>query len=169
MSLPTHGDLKHLAARPVNHEFLAGLEVFDDKDTSMPGGFVITDKDPDPRVKVAATKRQIDFVRHVATLYHRPTKTFYVAFKETVDGLLWRQQDAEKFPKWLFDTAAKQAERSVYIHVVKPDGIKRVKDGRVNQLDDWLDAIRQPWVFDSIAYFLMQNGIISEEMYRGIE
>lgn len=173
MAAPTQGDLKKLASRKVNHEFIMGLEVFDTNDSSMPGGFVITDAEPDPRLKhvvgsAKGGKRRIDFVRHVATVFHKPTNTVFVAFKETEDGLLNRQRDTDKYPIWLFDTLAKQAEKSIYIHVVKPGGIKKAKSGGVNQLDDWLDAIKDEWIFDSVAYFLMQNGIITEEMFNGI-
>jgi hypothetical protein len=93
----------------------------------------------------------------------------YVVFRETMDALLAQQQDLIKFPKWLMNDPVKHTERSIYIHIAKPGAAQLIRSGRIATHQDWLDAIAEPWAFDSIAFFLLQNKIIDEQMYRRIK
>jgi hypothetical protein len=161
------------ASRQVRPEFIQGLELVSNKVYDLPGAVFERRGERDPRLGTAISvglgeTNKVCFYEHIATVRHRPTNVFYVIFKETADALLARQKDEEKYPKWLMDHPVKQTERSIFIHIAKPDAAKLIRSGRVSNIGDWLDAIGDQWIFDSIAYFLLQQHVFTEQMYGTI-
>ena len=162
------------ASRQVRPEFIQGLELVSTKVYPLPGAVFDRSGDRDPRLTIAAVSgmpenNKVCYYEHIATIRHRQTGVMYVVFRETMDALLAQQQDLVKFPKWLMNDPVKHTERSIYIHIAKPGAAQLIRSGRIATHQDWLDAIAEPWAFDSIAFFLLQNKIIDEQMYRRIK
>jgi len=84
-----------------------------------------------------------------------------------MDAILIQQQDPIKYPKWLHDSAVKQAERSVYIHMAKPNA-RRLLAAGVSNHQEWLDEITNEKTYNSIALFLLKAGLFTEQMYGSI-
>ena len=164
--------------RSVNQEFLQGLEVVSNKEFALPGA-ICKGGDRDPRFSHLApgTAGAILF-NHLATIRHAKTGTVFVAFRQTMDALHLEQQDPVKYPVWLMDDKVKKSELRTYIHAVKPPYDKNpglvLKERAITdvtsqtRVDRWLQEITLPWVFDTVAYFLLKNHIITEEMYGAI-
>lgn len=161
--------------RQVNQEFLHGLEVLSNKEFPLPGAR-IRGGDRDPRFShLAPGIAEMSVFDHLATVRHRPSGTIYVAFKKTMDALHFEQQDPTKYPTWLMDSTVKKTELDVYIHMVKAPydknpsavlGDRRITDvASQTRVHMWLHEISLPWVFDTVAHFLLKNHIITEEMY----
>lgn len=164
--------------RQVNQEFLNGLEVLSNKEFPLPGARV-KGGDRDPRFShLAPGTGEMTMFDHVATVRHIPTGTIYVAFRKTMDALHFEQSDPTKYPTWLMDSNVKKTELDVYIHMVKPPydkapgkvlGDRRITDSSAQTRTHlWLQEITLAWVFDTVAYFLLHNHIITEEMYGKI-
>lgn len=161
--------------RPINTEYLQGLEVLSNKEFSLPGAVCRGGNRDSRHTHLGSGTGEVVFFNHLATIRHNPTKGLFVIFKQTMDGLYYEQQDPEKYPKWLMDSKVKATELAIYIHSVKPpynDNPLLVLSDR-NIMDatsqtrqhKWLEEIRNDWVFDTVAYFLLKNNIITEEMY----
>lgn len=164
--------------RQVNQEFLHGLEVLSNKEFPLPGARC-QGGERDPRFShLDPGTAEMTLFNHVATVRHRQSGTMYVAFKKTMDALHLEQQDPTKYPVWLMDSSVKKTELDVFIHMVKDQyskspstvlGDRRITDVTAQtRVDRWLQEITLPWVFDTIAYFLLKNHIITEEMYGKI-
>ena len=162
------------ASRQVRPEFIQGLEFVSTKVYPLPGAVFDRSGDRDPRLTIAAVSgmpenNKVCYYEHIATIRHRQTGVMYVVFRETMDALLAQQQDPVKFPKWLMDDPVKHTDRSIYIHITKPDAAQLIRSGRISTHQDWLDAIAEPWIFDSVAYMLLTQKTITETMYRNIK
>lgn len=158
-----------LAHQSVNNELLAQLELTSTKVYPLPGATLrrVTN-DADPRLTHLQGTPQGDkvtFYEHVATIRDKKTGTFFVAFRETMDALLARQSDTQKFPEWLMKHPAKKTELRVFIHQVT----KHPSDPTVETHQDWLAEIGDESAFSTLAYFLLKAEIISEQMYRSME
>lgn len=156
---------KAIRHRPVNQEFLVGLEVLDNKIYPLPGAYGKRPGDPDQRLKHLVSKDSdiVCFYEHLATVRHRPTGIMFVAFRETMDALFMKQKDPTKYPVWLMDHPVKKTELSTYIYRVK-----RPPDSNDRTHEAWLDQIIDSTLFDTIAYYLLQQGIITQEMYGSL-
>lgn len=164
--------------RNINNEFLQNLEVLSNKEMPLPGARV-RGGDRDPRFShlPTGTAEMVAF-NHLATIRHKSTETIFVVFRKTLDALHFEQHDPEKYPSWLMDSSVKKTELSTYIHVVKPPYDKSptlvTRDHNImdvtgqTRIDKWLSEISTEWIFDTIAYYLLKNNIITQEMYGSI-
>lgn len=161
--------------RQINSEYLYGLDVLSNKEFSLPGG-VCRGGDRDPRhTHLGPGTAEVVIFKHLATIRHKPSKALFVVFKKTMDALLIEQADTIKYPKWLMDSQVKQTELSIYIHLVKhpySDNPSLVTaDNNITtptaqtRVHKWLDEVSTEWMFDTVAFFLLKNHIINEEMY----
>ena len=165
MAEPRINDL--VRTRPLNVEFLNGLEMVSIKIHPLAGATGRRPEiDVDPRLTAIAGLTAIGdmtFYEHIATVHHRPTATFYVAFRETMDAFMMRQQDPIKYPKWLLASPEKQAERYIHIYKVKchPNHVPVLRSH-----EDWLEPIgdAEVYVFEALHHFLKQNGVIKEQV-----
>jgi hypothetical protein len=165
--------------RLVNHEYLIGLDVLSQKEYPLPGA-TIRGGDRDARFLhlVSGTAEAVIFT-HQATVRHRASNMVFIAFKKTLDALHLEQQDTNKYPKWLMDSDVKKSELDIYIHTVMPpyntDPRLVTRDRNITdvtgqtRVHKWLQEITEPWVFDTVAYFLLKNKIITQEMYGKIK
>ena len=165
--------------RQVNHEYLLGLDVLSQKEYPLPGA-TIRGGDRDPRFSHLApgTAEMVVFT-HQATIRHRSSNMVFVAFKKTLDALHLEQQDTSKYPKWLMDSDVKKSELDIYIHTVIPPYNKDprlvIRDRTITDVSSqtrvhkWLQEITEPWIFDTLAYFLLKDKIITQEMYGKIK
>lgn len=152
--------------RNVNPEFLHGLELTSTKIHPLPGatGRRI-DNEVDARLSSLAgltpKGEDVTYYEHIATVYHRPTRSFYVAFRETMDAFLARQRDPVKYPEWLMKSPEKQAERNIHIYAVKchPSQV-----GVLRSHEDWLEHITNDQTFDALAYFLEKSGVVKDQV-----
>jgi hypothetical protein len=165
--------------RQVNHEYLIGLDVLSQKEYPLPGA-TIRGGDRDPRfLHLAPGTAEALLFTHLATVRHRASGMVFVAFKKTMDALHLEQSDTSKYPKWLMDSDVKKSELDIYIHAVmspyNTDPRLVTKDrsitdvGGQTRVHKWLSEITTPWVFDTVAYFLLKNNIISQEWYGKIK
>ena len=166
-----------LAFRKVNQEWLAGLEIVSNKVHPLPGAVGSRAQAPDVRLSGLGRtlftpgqasvgpkdSDQICYYEHVATVRHKATDRFFVAFRETMDALLARQQDQEKFPEWLMKNQVKKTELSIHIYQVKCKPFAMMASH-----EDWLEHVDDPCVFDTLAFYLLQSGMISEQMFRSL-
>ena len=141
----------------INPEFLQRLELVSDKIHPLEGSKGRKLNDEDIRVDDAAkTGDETVFYEHIATVKHKDSSSYYVAFRETMDAFLARQMDFEKYPTWLMNNTQKQAERNIYIYMV----YKHPKTVAVMRThEDWLTPINDPGIFDAIAFLLEKHGI----------
>jgi hypothetical protein len=159
--------------RNINQEFYHGLEMVSDRVYPLPGATFERVGTPDPRLSqlspsTAPQNTKLTFYEHVATVRHKSTGRFFVAFRQTMDALMKEQNDAKLYPEWLIKGDLKKTELKVYIYTVKEFNGKPLLPSEMPNLsthEDWLTHIGVPWVFDSVAYFLLSNKIISQDMY----
>jgi hypothetical protein len=160
--------------RPVNEEFLQGLMLIDQRIYPLQGAVYPRQGLRDPRLKTIISNDPslnvkdsdtVCFYEHIATIKHAPTKTYFVAFRETMDALLAQQSDPDLFPEWLMKHPAKKTELSVFIYRVKchPTSIPNLKSH-----EDWLDYVSDPLIQDTLAFFLLNNEVINQEMYGAL-
>jgi hypothetical protein len=161
--------------RNVNKEYLDGLEVLSSKVFALPGA-KCRGGDRDPRFShLAPGTAEAVLFDHLATIRHKDSGMIFVAFRQTLDALHLEQSSVIKYPKWLMDSDVKKTELSTYIHSVKspynknPSAVlndRSITDTTAQtRVDKWLQEIITPWVFDTVAFFLLKNHIITEEMY----
>jgi hypothetical protein len=74
------------------------------------------------------------------------------------------QADPVKYPKWLMDHPVKGDELSIYIHIAKPNAPALLKQG-VSSIADWLDPVPNELTFNSLAWFALKSGCMTEKMY----
>ena len=77
---------------------------------------------------------------------------------------MMEQADPIKYPKWLMDHDVKSGELSIYIHIAKPNAVKLLAAG-VSSIADWLDEIPNELTFNSLAWFALKSGVMTEKMY----
>jgi hypothetical protein len=162
MTMPKYTD----PVRSINSELLHRLEMVSDHVSPLPGGSGRRlDNSPDPRFPNlgSPTYDVVAYYEHIASVRDTKTGVFYVAFKETGDALFARSQDKEKFPEWLMKTKEKQNERMIFIHQVyrHPKEIPIMRSH-----EDWLVPIADPSTFDTVAYFLSKNKVLTTEQYK---
>jgi hypothetical protein len=161
-----------LRARNVNQELLSRLTLEDNKTRPLPGGTGRRQSNQvDARLsKIAGTtpvSDSITFYEHLATIRYRDPgdskkDKFFVAFRQTMDALLLEQQDPSLYPEYLMKDPVKKTELKTYIYQVT----KHWKEVPIlRSHEDWLSHIADVPTFDTIAYFLLKYGIISEEMF----
>jgi hypothetical protein len=155
--------------RNVNPEFLGGLTLESTKIYTLPGGLgPRINNQVDPRLKNlpgTPVGDVVPYYEHIATVRHVPTNKFFVAFRETGDALLSRQQDLTKYPEWLMKDPRKQAERNIHVYMV----VKHPLNVKVmNSLEDWLAHLADDSIFESIVYFLGKQGVFSTDMLKSI-
>lgn len=151
-----------LAKASMNEEFLLGLELLSAKIHPLAGAIGRRLDFDDPRIKDSAkVGEEVAFYEHLATIRHKGTDKYFVAFRETMDAFLARQTDLAKYPKWLMDNSQKQRERNIYIYLVKahPKSIPIMKSH-----EDWLTDFNDNIIFNTIVYFLEKHGIVSPEV-----
>lgn len=165
--------------RNINQEYLQGLEVISNKEMPLPGARC-KGGSRDPRfTHLAPGTAETVLFEHLATVQHKPTGVIFVAFRKTMDALHLEQQDPVKYPQWLMDSTTKKTELSTYIHTIKPPYDKNpslvLRDRSImdvtaqTRVDHWLQEINIPWVFDTVAYYLLKNNIINPDMYKKIK
>lgn len=151
--------------RSLNRVFLAGLTLEENHSLvpkPLPGGVGRRHSNTiDPRLSgLAGTTpvgEEVVFFEHLATLRHAASRRFFVAFRETLDAFLLRQQDANLYPEWLIKSVEKQKERQVFIHLVTqhPRQVPILRSQ-----NDWLAPVADISEFDALEYFLIQQGIL---------
>lgn len=161
--------------RQINQEFLVQLEMVSNKIYPLPGGSgrrLINEID----ARLSTLKGQtpvgdvVSYYEHVATVRHKPTGKFFVAFRETMDAFLARQTDMTKYPEWLMKAPEKQQERNIHIYQVArhPSQVAVMRSH-----EDWLSPLAQDAagdsIFDSLTYFLSKQGVISDEMFKTVK
>ena len=155
--------------RPIDEELLSGLTLESTKVFPLAGatGRRLSGQ-ADIRLSGLAGQTpvgdDITYYEHLATVRHAASGKFYVAFRETMDAFLARQQDPTKYPAWLMKSPEKQTERMIFLHVVtrKPTAV-------MTSHEQWLTPImesEQGLVFSTVAYFLQRQGVITDAMYR---
>lgn len=158
----------------VNTEFLVGLETLSNKIYPLPGATMRRGIDIDARLtKLHAMagspiKDEITYYEHIATIRNTKDGRFFVAFRQTMDCLLAEFKDPAKYPEWLIKSDMKRAELKTYIYSVKVrDGVPILPRNLpiIRTHEDWLEHVQLPWVFDTIAYYLMKNKVITLDMY----
>lgn len=165
--------------RSINQEYLQGLEVLSAKEYPLPGARC-RGGDIDSRFShLAPGTGEMLFFNHLATVRHKNSGMVFVAFQQTMDALHLEQQDPIKYPAWLMDSHQKHTELSTYIHCIKvpynSNPSKVLADAsittptRQTRIDKWLQEINITWVFDTVAYYLLKNNIITPEMYGKIK
>lgn len=155
--------------RPINQELLNGLDVIDNSVYPLPGAVGKRIGEVDSRLSGLNSintkdSDKIVWYEHLATVHHKPTGVYYVAFKETMDALMARQSDLEKYPEWLIKSDVKKTELHIHIYSVVRHP-KRVPGGWPEHITDWLAPVESDSVIDAIAYFLLQKRVITQEMY----
>lgn len=160
-----------LASRGVNFDFLSGLQLIEvhDPPVALPGSTVSRLWTPDARLAVADAKSTdlVTYYEYHAACRHKQTLLIYVVFRETVDALFARQQDLLRYPKWLMEHPAKQAERKFFIHRAcgNPKELsKRLGTGEM-WVERWLAPIDDDALFESLVYYMVGNHIGQREMY----
>lgn len=157
-----------LGSKPVNNEFMQGLVVEENQIYPLQGATgVRPGRDPRLVTYVGAnmsTSNMICYYEHMTTISHKPTGTYYIIFRETKDAQLVQQADPVKYPKWLMNHPVKDDERSVFIHIAKPNAVALLKKG-VSTIGDWLDEITNPTTFNTLALFALNSGCMTEKMY----
>ena len=159
------------ASKQVNLEFIQGLEVMENEVYPLQGA-TGERQSRDSRLStfVGAGLSQgstVCYYEHMTTVRHTPTGTYYIVFRETKDAQLAQQSDPIKYPKWLMNHPVKDDERSVYIHMAKPNAQALLRKG-VSSIADWLDEIPNAQTFNDISWFLLKSGIFTEKMYGSI-
>jgi hypothetical protein len=173
-----------LPTKQINVEFVHGLEVVSNKVYPLPGATFERSGDIDPRLNTSTTSsslssistspNKITYFEHVATIRHRTTNTYFVAFRETMDALLARQSDIKKYPEWLIKSGIKQTELKIYIYKVKETStgvpIRPSKLCNLSTHEDWLEHLGNcpDWLWQSLSYFLLQSNVITQEMYSSM-
>ena len=148
--------------RNLNPEVLANLELVDNRVYPLPGGTGRRwTNEVDSRLSSLAGTTPVGdvvtFYEAIASVRDKRTKTFYVAFRETVDAQLARESDLTKYPEWLMKSNEKQRERLIHIYMV----MKHPKDVPIMRShEDWLAPIGDPAVFDAVWHFLSQNNVV---------
>src|SRR5690242_11597149 len=98
--------------RSINQEFLLGLEVMSTKIYPLPGG-QCRGGQIDPRHKhLPSGEASVNMFDHLATVRHRASNMWFVAFRQTMDALHFEQRDPTKYPSWLMDSDVKKTELS---------------------------------------------------------
>jgi hypothetical protein len=147
----------------VNEEFLNGLELISDKIHPLAGAVGRRLNTEDVRVKNTAKMQgeEVCFYEHIATVRHKDTNQYFIAFRETMDAFLARQPNIIKYPKWLMNDKMKQSEKNIYIYLVTkhPKTLPIIRSH-----EDWLTDMRDELVFNAIAYFLSKHNIISDKI-----
>lgn len=145
----------------VNQEFLYSLELTSDQVHPLPGakGRKLNEED----IRVADSAKIGDesvFYEHIATVRHKASNTYYVAFRETMDAFLARQMDFKKYPLWLMNNQQKQSERNIYIYKVykHPKTIAVLRSH-----EDWLMDFQDEGIFNALAFFLAKHNIIDNK------
>lgn len=166
-------ELKH-PVRNINAEYMSGLQVLSNKEYPLPGAHC-RGASKDARHTHLSGTAEVVLFNHIATVRHKPTNTWFVVFKKTMDALHLEQQDPTKYPKWLMDSSLKEGELTIHIHTIKPpyaDNPMLVARDRAiidataqTRVHLWLSEIGLPWVFDTVAYYLLKNNIINQDMY----
>ena len=175
--------------RNLNKEFLEGLEMVTTKLYPLQGA-------TGPRISGEIDSRlkhlsgtpmgDISYYEHIATMRHRPTNTFFVAFRETMDAFLARhalcicldpkfdenvscaqcgKRSSRKYPEWLMKSPSKQNELRVHIYAVTrhPNTVAVMRS-----IEDWLSHVADPTIFDALAQFLYQNHVINDQVLSGM-
>lgn len=159
--------------RSINQDFLDGLEVVSNKIYPLPGATFERRGEVDSRVSSMAASNVaknnlITFYEHIATVRHRASGRLFVAFRQTRDALMLEQSDKKIYPAWLMKSDVKNTELKVHIYTVKMcDGRPVMPTATTSTHEDWLEHLgdSNPWVFDTLVFYLLRNHIISEEMY----
>lgn len=165
--------------RNINQQYLSGLEVMSNKEMPLPGA-KCRGGERDPRFTHLSTgTAEVCLFDHLATIRHKPSGMIFVAFRKTMDALHLEQTDPLKYPQWLMDSSTKKTELSTYIHAIKAPYDKNpnlvLKDRSImditgqTRVNKWLQEIQLPWLFDTVAYFLLKNHVINQEMYGKIK
>jgi hypothetical protein len=143
-----------LVGRKINQEFLAGLEITDERRYPMPGSVV---KNPgDPRINLSSTIAKpsdtLIMAEHIASIRHKLQARIFIVYRDTVDALFMESQDLIKYPKWLMDDPRKQNERSIRINEM----LRKPKD----EYDrGWLSDELDDELYDTLVFFLYNHRV----------
>lgn len=159
--------------RPVDMEFFCYLEVVEKQVRPMPGSYVRR-KGVDarlPHLKTLHTaagavgpqeRDELALYESIGMVRNRKTGHYYIAFRETMDLLLSRQSNLDKYPEWLMKHPVKRTE--LKIHVARVLGKPRDKYDRT-----WIEFLDETpageKIFDTISLFLLKKNILQEEMF----
>jgi hypothetical protein len=163
--------MNNLKTRDVDPEFVRNLELVSSKIYPLHGATFDRGNHSDPRVKDIPLlhNNKITLYEHIATIRHRSTDKFFVAFRQTMDCLYLEQRDLGKYPEWLMKSEAKTTELSIHIYQVRErNGIpifpKDIPNASTHE--DWLEEIKNGAVFDALSYFLLRQPDIKIEMFK---
>ena len=151
--------------------WLGQLEILEVQTYPLPGGSVRrgSSLDVDPRLNVRSPLSTdiLTFYEHVAAVRHKPSGRIYVAYRETRDTLLLRQKDPEKYPAWLMQHPVKQTELETVFREAydNPRRLKEIYGQGEIWFDKWLRYIECEWVHETLAYFLLSNNFVKQEMF----
>jgi hypothetical protein len=165
MSQPT------LASKGVNVAWLGQLEILEVQTYPLPGASVRrgTTFDVDPRLHVESplSTDVLTFYEHVAAVRHKPSGRIYVAYRETMDTLLLRQQDPQKYPAWLLQHPVKQTELETVFReaYANPKRLKEMYGQQEIWFHRWLRYIEEDWVHETLSYFLLSNNFVKQQMF----
>lgn len=159
-----------LPSRQVNMAWCQELELLDATVAPLPGGSVRRGAlAADPRVHLARPLAGdvITFYEHVALIRHKPYGPYYVAFRETIDMLLLRQTDLEKFPEWIMKHPVKRTELRTFLMEMTLNPKRLMAELGQGELwfPRWLKEIEEDWKHEALAYFLQRNQQIRQEMF----
>ncbi len=163
-------DQQLLGSRPsqVNAEFVASLELLENRVMPLPGATVPRPWEPDSRVLLPLGSKSSDLItlyEHVATLRHRPSKKIYVVARETIDCLYYQQQDPAKFPRWIMQLEEKKAELRIFFFSVRNENIVQFRAlGNTEWWPQWLEDVSSDVLHDSLTHYLLHNRLIQKEM-----
>lgn len=150
-----------LSTQPISLELISQMELINVEKKPLPGSYTRR-KELDPRLSGLSslnTKESDEVVlyEHVATI--KMGNDLYIAFRETMDCLLNRQDDTNRFPEWLMKSDLKKAELKIHLSKV----LRRPADKYDN---GWLEFIDNDMLFNSICYFLVQRKVLGPEVLK---
>jgi hypothetical protein len=117
------------------------------------------------RPLVGGTVEGVSFYEHIATVYHRPTNQFFVAYQTSKVPLTFHALWAEA--EGLRDGRGTVLERR-FANETHRLYIERVTKGRkrcevIRRIDDWLEAIEDYVEFVTVVRFLIGHKILDGE------
>lgn len=151
-----------LKTKEISSEFVRNLELVSAKIFPLPGAKFDKGNYSDSRIHTLPTlnDNKIVLYEHIATIRHRPTDKFFIAFRQTMDCLFVEQKDIAKYPEWLMKSQQKTTELRIHIYQVKERNGRHMfpKDLiNIQTHEDYLQPVIDGSIFESLAYFLLQQ------------
>jgi hypothetical protein len=159
-----------LPSKGVNVEWMSQLELLEARIYPLPGASVKRSTlGVDERLIVRDPKDsdEITFLEHVASVRHKPSMRIFVAARETMDALMRRQRDPERFPRWLMQHPVKSTE--LHIHILEAVANPKPFIASLGKSEEWyqrwLNEVREDWMHETVSYYLLHNRLVREGFY----